>query len=122
MPRPRCGPVPVHRPGPRREAQGWLLLPTDLPTVTLETVVETRQTLGREGDIVRPVCHGRPGHPAGFDARFGAALIALLVDRGAQPLIAAKQEALTTIETDDADCVRDVGTSEYLAAIRRSAG
>mgnify|MGYP006304828631 FL=1 len=108
--------------GATRDADGWLLLPADLPTVAPETVIQTRRALERDGGIVRPVCDGRPGHPVGFDASFGAALTTLVGDRGAQPLIVAHPGVLSTIETDDHGCIRDVDTPEDLAALRRSVG
>lgn len=104
---------------------GWLVLPADLPLVlpgTLQAVA--RALMGRPGPslaVVQPQFGGRGGHPVGFTAAAGPALMALSGDRGAATVLREAERAgqLLCLDTDDAGTVLDVDTVPALEQAER---
>ncbi len=93
-------------------AEGWLILPADLPLVLPETL--RRIAAAPAGQrVVRPLYQGQPGHPVRFARACGPALMALAGEQGAAALV--RQYGLSTLAVDDAGCVTDVDT---VAALR----
>lgn len=102
------------------QADGWLILPGDLPLVqpqTLRLVADTLAAAGPGRHAVTPLYHGRRGHPVGFSAACGAALQTLQGDRGAAPVLRDCQ--VITLDTTDEGCVLDVDTVDLLADAQR---
>ena len=95
-------------------APGWLILPADLPLVQAVTLQRVAQAL-QEHTVVVPEYHGQRGHPVGFAAACGPALMALGGDGGAQSVVAA-HAPVHRIAVDDEGCVLDVDTPEALQA------
>lgn len=95
-------------------APGWLILPADLPLVQAVTLQRVAQAL-QEHTVVVPEYHGQRGHPVGFAAPCGPALMALGGDVGAQSVVAA-HAPVHRIAVDDEGCVLDVDTPEALQA------
>ena len=98
------------------EAAGWLILPADLPLVQADTLRQVAQAL-RAHTVVVPVFEGQRGHPVGFAAGCGPALMALTEDDGAKAVVRAQCAYL--FETNDPGCIHDVDTPEALEAARR---
>ena len=88
-------------------AQGWLILPADLPLVQPDTLRAVARAL-QEWPAVVPVCAGQRGHPVGFAAACGAELMALAGERGAAPVLRA--HGAHELAVDDAGCVTDIDT------------
>lgn len=93
------------------DAQGWLILPADLPLVLPETLRRVAAA-PVEQTVVRPVYQGRHGHPVRFHAECGAALMALGGEQGAVAVV--RRHRLWTVEVDDPGCVMDIDTPEDL--------
>ncbi len=93
------------------DAQGWLILPADLPLVLPETLCRIAQAPDDQA-VVRPVYQGQPGHPVRFSRACAAALLALAGERGAAAVVRA--HPLWTVAVDDAGCVMDIDTPEDL--------
>ena len=93
-------------------AQGWLILPADLPLVQPSTLQAVAQALGHH-PVVVPWYQGQKGHPVGFDASCGVALQTLRGDEGARSVVA--QRGAWRLEVQDPGAVLDVDTLEALA-------
>jgi molybdenum cofactor cytidylyltransferase len=92
-------------------AEGWMILPADLPLVlpaTLRLIAEAPDVQ----TVVRPVCLGRQGHPVRFARACGQALMALGGEQGAATVV--RRHRLWTVEVDDPGCITDVDTPEDL--------
>jgi molybdenum cofactor cytidylyltransferase len=93
------------------DADGWLILPADLPLVLPETL--RRVAAAPAGQtVVRPVYQGRHGHPVRFSRDCGPALMALGGAQGAAAVV--RRHRLWTVEVDDAGCVTDIDTVQDL--------
>lgn len=93
-------------------AEGWLILPADLPLVRPETLRQVAAAPAAQ-TVVRPVYQGRQGHPVRFARAFAEALMALGGASGAAAVV--RRHGLWTVEVDDPGCVTDIDTPEDLA-------
>lgn len=94
------------------DAGGWLVLPGDLPLIrpaSLRTVAESLRT----ASLVLPMHQGTRGHPVGFGAEHGAALMALQGAEGAAAIV--RQSRALRLDLDDPGIVTDIDTMEDLA-------
>ena len=98
------------------QAAGWLILPADLPLVQPATLRAVAQALASHA-VVQPVYLGQRGHPVGFAATCGPALMALTGDLGARAVLQA--HAPYALPVEDAGCIHDVDTPEALEAAQR---
>src|SRR5262249_30350833 len=97
-------------------AGGWLVLPADLPLVRPDSLRAVAQALQR-ASIVLPFHEGTRGHPVGFAAEHGPALMALAGTEGAASLVRAAQPL--KLELADEGIVTDIDTVEDLARAER---
>ncbi len=96
-----------------RAADGWLVLPGDLPLVlpaSLRVVADALRTHA----VVVPVVRGQRGHPVGFAGDCGQALAALSGSRGAAGIVAAR--GAFELPLADVGCITDIDTVADLAA------
>ena len=93
-------------------ANGWLVLPADLPLVRSDTLRTVAQALSSHSVVV-PVFDGQRGHPVGFDASCSADLHNLVGNRGAAQVVSAR--AAIELIVDDAGICRDIDTVQDLA-------
>lgn len=97
------------------DADGWLILPADMPLVQPATILAVAQGLERY-----PVCYaqyrGIQGHPVGFGTELYSELMALQGDEGARRIVA--RYAAQPIAVDDPGVHIDVDTAEDLARLR----
>jgi molybdenum cofactor cytidylyltransferase len=101
---------------PTPQAVGWLILLGDLPLIQSDTLRVVAAAL-KGHDVVVPVYRGQRGHPVGFSAQCGPALLNLKGNQGAAPII----RAYTAIEliVNDVGCVTDIDTVDDLRAAGR---
>jgi len=92
------------------DAGGWIITLGDMPRVPETVIRAVAAGLERGADIIAPVYRGRRGHPVGFNARHGPALLQLDGDEGARGILAANRKTLELIETDDAGVTADIDT------------
>ncbi|MBB3179022.1 NTP transferase domain-containing protein [Variovorax sp. Sphag1AA] len=99
------------------DAQGWLILPADLPLVQSSTLQAVAHALQGEVQAAQPSYRGTRGHPVGFAAPCGPRLAALSGNLGAAPVLRALREAgqVAELELDDVGIVTDIDTPEELA-------
>ena len=92
-------------------ANGWLILPGDLPLIQSGTLRQIAAALvGAE--VVVPVCTGQRGHPVGFAALCRDKLLNLQGNQGAVPVV----RAFSAIEiiVDDRGVISDIDTVDDL--------
>ncbi len=102
------------------QANGWLILPADLPLIQSDTLRRVAAAL-QDQDVVLPVYQGQRGHPVGFSARCGSALGKLRGERGAASVVCLY--AALELPVDDMGCISDIDTVDDLrAATKRLLG
>ena len=95
-----------------QSANGWLILPADLPLVLPKTLLALAIELASH-EVMVPVYESQRGHPVGFSAMCGEALRKVAGDQGAARVVAQHKAHLVPV--DDIGCVLDVDTPEQLA-------
>lgn len=100
-----------------RDANGWLILPADLPMISPQTVLAVADALVHGVRAAYPMYAGERGHPVGFAASAGAELQDLKGNRGAAGVLSAY--SAIEIIVGDAGCVTDVDTVSQLEALRK---
>ena len=93
------------------DAQGWLILPADLPLIQVSTLLKVAMALS-EHEVVTPCYQGQQGHPVGFGLGCRAALSQLRGDQGARSVLAHHE--VYRVAVDDDGCVLDVDTVDVL--------
>jgi molybdenum cofactor cytidylyltransferase len=96
-------------------ANGWLILPGDLPLVAPHTIGQVAQAL-QVHKVVVPRWQGQRAHPVGFQAVCREALSALDAEVGAAPVV--KAMGAIHVEVDDPGVVQDVDTWADLQRLR----
>ncbi len=101
-----------------QDADGWLVLPGDLPLVRPESLLAVAAALEHH-QVVLPIHNGDQGHPVGFGLACRDALLRVQGAQGAQPVVRAQQTlgAVARIELADPGIVTDIDT---LADLRRA--
>lgn len=102
----------------RADAQGWLVLPGDMPAVQPETLRAVAEALELQA-VVYAQYRGRRGHPVGFAAELFSELVQLTGDEGARRVVARFPSV--GVEVDDPGVLLDVDTHADLAQVRASA-
>ena len=102
----------------RPHADGWLVLPGDMPLVRPATMQAVARELDRHS-VVYAQHGGRRGHPVGFGAELFSELIELSGDQGARRLV-ARYPAIG-LEVDDPGILIDIDTVDDLDAALRDA-
>jgi molybdenum cofactor cytidylyltransferase len=99
-----------------RAANGWLVLPADLPLIAPQTLVDLA-VLKASASVVTPLFEGQRGHPVRFAAACGEALATL---RGSQGAAALKNQ-FESLDwpVSDAGCVTDIDTLGDLVRVRQ---
>ena len=99
----------------RAHADGWLLLPGDMPLIQPETLRAVRNELQHH-----PVAYaqhlGRRGHPVAFAAELYSELATLSGDEGARRLIA--RYPAHGVDVEDAGTLLDLDTEDDLQRLR----
>jgi molybdenum cofactor cytidylyltransferase len=93
------------------DADGWLILPADLPLIQPATLLAVAQAL-RQSSLVYPMFAGQRGHPVGFGHAYAERLANLKGNKGAAQLINAG--AATELIVTDVGCVTDIDTLQDL--------
>lgn len=101
-----------------QQADGWLILPADLPLIQPTTLRLMAQALHAATqahaacDVVVPMYQQQRGHPVGFSKNCLPDLLQLTGDQGANAVVAKHKSQQVPI--DDAGCVMDVDTPALL--------
>ena len=100
-------------------AQGWLILPADLPLIQAQTILAVAQALDG-ANIVLPTYQGMKGHPVGFSACYYTALSNLKENTGGVSVI--RSYGAMQIVVGDIGCVTDIDTVDDLKQAQRLLG
>jgi len=106
-------------------ANGWLILPADLPLIQASTLqqlaLQLAQLESRDLRVIQPFYQGQKGHPVAFSREAGQELAELSGDLGAASIVrnAAANQRLQRWDCDDIGCVLDVDTVQALEETRR---
>jgi molybdenum cofactor cytidylyltransferase len=98
------------------QATGWLILPGDLPLIHSDTLRAVAAAL-KSHEVVVPVYRGQRGHPVGFSALCGPALLGLKGNQGAASIV--RLYAAIELVVNDVGCVTDIDTVGDLQAAAR---
>lgn len=96
-------------------ADGWLVALGDMPWIAPGTITALVDALREGASIVAPAFKATRGHPVGFAASFGSALMALGGDEGARAIVRDRRDLLRVIEVDDPGVIADVDRPDDLA-------
>jgi len=98
------------------DASGWLILPGDLPLVSVRTLYLVARALTSER-VVLPFWQGQHGHPVGFGKEYGRSLAMLSGDVGAAAIVRAHRQSgkVRELAVDDPGIVMDIDTADDLA-------
>lgn len=101
------------------DADGWLILPADLPCIRPASLIEVAKGLA-EKPVVVPHYRQQHGHPVGFAREYRALLCALCGHEGARSLVsdARRQGKVLDLTLGDSGIVQDVDTLADLARAR----
>ncbi len=91
----------------------------DMPAVQVRTYAAIADRLRAGASLVRPVWHGRPGHPVGFAASWYAALAASQGDVGARELLVQAGAECELLDCADPGVLLDIDTAMHLAEVSR---
>lgn len=94
-----------------QDANGWLILPGDLPLILPETLRQLAAAPAQH-EVVLPVFRGQRGHPVRFSRACAPQLMALTGNQGAA-LVVRGHEAIE-VTVDDPGCVTDIDTLQDL--------
>jgi len=103
--------------GARPDANGWIVLPGDMPLVQPSTILAVCAALDHH-PIAYAQHRGRRGHPVGFAAELYSELVTLSGDEGARRLVA--RYPAHGVEVDDPGVLIDVDTEADLERLRNS--
>ena len=102
-----------------QQADGWLILPADLPLIQPDTLRQMAHALHAATqapeacDVVVPMYQHQRGHPVGFSKKCLQDLLQLTGDQGASAVVAKHKSMQVPI--GEAGCVMDVDTPALLA-------
>lgn len=99
----------------RPAADGWLVLPGDMPMVRESSILAVADALA-EHPVAFTQYRGRRGHPVGFAAELYSELIALDGDEGARRIVARYPGFGVTV--DDPGVLVDIDTRRDLDQVR----
>lgn len=91
----------------RADANGWLLLPADMPLVQPATLLAVAAALEHHA-VAYAQYQGRQGHPVGFAAELYSELMMLTGDIGARRIVA--RYPAVGVDVEDAGVLLDVDT------------
>lgn len=97
------------------DAEGWLILPADMPMLRPASVLAVAEALAQH-PVAYAQHRGRRGHPVGFNAELFSELVALQGDEGARRILARYPSH--GVELDDPGVLIDVDTAEDLQQLQ----
>ena len=99
----------------RPHAEGWLVLPGDMPMIRERSILAVADALA-EHPVAFTQYRGRRGHPVGFAAELYSELVALEGDEGARRIVA--RYPAHAVEVDDPGVLVDIDTPDDLNQVR----
>lgn len=103
-------------------ADGWIIALGDMPLVRPDTIRRVAAALADGASIVIPTHGGRRGHPVGFAAKHGPALVGLRGDEGARRVVASDPSQVIELPVDDPGILADIDTREDASRLAGQGG
>jgi molybdenum cofactor cytidylyltransferase len=106
-----------------QQADGWLILPADLPLIQAQTLQVMAHALHQAStqqpacEVVVPMYQQQRGHPVGFSKACLNDLLQLRGDQGASSVVA--KHTRLQVPVDDLGCITDVDTPALLESAER---
>jgi len=97
------------------DAQGWLIVPADMPLLQASTLLAVARALEQD-PVAYAQYDGQRGHPVGFSAELFSELTALQGDEGARKLLA--RFPAQAVDVNDPGVLVDVDTVEDLHRVQ----
>lgn len=96
------------------DANGWLILPADLPLITSASL--KAMALAAPRAVTVPVVSGQRGHPVRFGPECAEELLNFQGNQGAAQLIRGREatDSVAFMALDDVGCITDVDTLDDL--------
>ena len=96
------------------DANGWLILPADLPLITSDTL--RCIAFAPPCAVTMPVVNGQRGHPVRFSVECAQELLNLQGNQGAAQLIRARTatDSVAFMTLEDMGCIIDIDTLDDL--------
>lgn len=91
----------------KEKCDGFLVIPADIPLFSIETV---RDILAGEGEIRKPVCHGRGGHPLFLHAQLIEKILSYQGEEGLKGALQETGTAVTYLPVEDEGILLDADT------------
>jgi molybdenum cofactor cytidylyltransferase len=101
------------------DAEGWLILPADMPMLRPASLLAVAEALGQH-PVAYAQHRGQRGHPVGFNAELYSELVMLQGDEGARRILARYPSH--GVELDDPGVLIDIDSVEDLAQLRQQVG
>ncbi len=107
-----------------QDADGWLILPADMPMISPEVILAVANGLLKPSKpaVVAPFFQGERGHPVGFSRTCLSDLLMLRGDSGAKALLT--KFGVKKINVSDlplaAGCLVDIDTQQDLESVKNS--
>lgn len=98
--------------------QGYLFALGDMPQIASTTMLKVVEALKSSETIAVPVSNGRRGHPVAIGSAYRDALLALIGDRGARPVLKKNAASVVEVPVEDEGIFVDVDTRESYRAAR----
>jgi molybdenum cofactor cytidylyltransferase len=101
------------------QANGWLILPADLPMISPSSILAVANALPGNA-VIQAFVNGKAAHPVGFSVQCREHLLALCGDEGARSVVQHYQTLglWQSLAIDDAGALQDVDTVTDLAALQ----
>ncbi len=99
------------------DANGWLILPADLPMIASHSILAVAAALQGDAAVVQAFVSGKAAHPVGFTKACKDDLLALKGDEGARSVV-GHYKALgqwQSLSLNDAGALQDIDTVADLA-------
>ena len=100
-------------------AQGWLVLPGDLPFIASQTITQVAAAL-QHHPVVVPFWQGQRAHPVGFALACRDALLSVSGEAGASSVV--QTMGAQRLDVQDAGVAQDVDTWGDLQVLREQLG
>jgi molybdate transport repressor ModE-like protein len=93
-----------------------LVSPCDVPVISKDTL---RKLSEAEGDVIRPVCNGRGGHPLILSRKAAEKIAGYTGENGIQGAVRNLGFEVNSVEVDDIGILMDADTPEDFKALRK---
>ena len=89
-------------------ADGWVILPADMPWVKPETINNIAVLIDHGVDIAVPYFNGQYGHPIGISCKYLSELLSLSGEQGAEHIIQTHLDNVTIFKSNDKGVLLDI--------------